>query len=81
MLQYTNHAIKQMIARHVSDTDVQQVLRDSTTTYTQSHRDGQRRVHQRGPLAVVTDLTNTVIITVLLNSGDDWTDADVRSRK
>jgi hypothetical protein len=80
MLQYTHHAIKQMIARSVSDTDVQAVLRNATVRYEQSYRGSRQRVHQHGDLAVVTDLTNTIVVTVLFNRQDDWSDEDVRNR-
>lgn len=81
MLRYTHHAIKQMVARQVSDTDVQTVLREAKITYEQSYRGSRQRVHQHGPLAVVTDLTNTIIVTVLLARDDEWTDDDARNRR
>lgn len=81
MLQYSHHAIKQMIERHVTDTDVQDVLRNASIRYEQSYRGSRQRVHQHGELAVVTDLTNTVIVTILLNRKDDWTDEDARNRR
>lgn len=80
MLNYTNHAIKQMIARQISDTDVQAVLRNAKIAYEQSYRGSRQRVHHHDGLAVVTDLTNTIIVTVLLSREDDWTDDDARER-
>lgn len=80
MLRYTHHAIKQMIARQISDSDVRAVLSGATTTYEQSYRGSRQRVHQRGDLSVVTDLTNTIVVTILLNRPDQWTDEDARNR-
>ena len=80
MLNYTHHAIKQMVARQISDSDVQDVLRNAKVRYEQNHRGSRQRVHQGSQLTVVTDLTNTVIVTVLLNRQERWDDDDARNR-
>lgn len=78
-LVYSAHAIEKMRSRGVTPTDVEHVLRDYRLSWT---RASGEVVKQLGPLAVVTAVTEEgpIVITVLLNTQDQWSDEDVRRR-
>jgi hypothetical protein len=77
----TSHARTAMLRRDMDVREVMLTAIEPQQTYADSQYNPRSRVHQRGDLAVVVDPHDKVIITVLLRSGEQWTDADARGRK
>ena len=81
---YSHHAKQAMAKREVAAQEVLAVLQDPDVTWETLTEAGQpARVSRRGPLAVVTTTLSSgerLVITVLLNTQEQWTDADARSR-
>lgn len=77
-LYFTRHAIDRMRARAVSPADIEHVL----TNYRQSWSTQGRITYQGDDLTVVVVRSpgKIRVLTVLLNSEDQWSDEDVRAR-
>lgn len=74
-LRATDHALEKMAARHVTPEEAVAVVEHPEVTWTE--RNGYT-VHQRGDIAVVADLRESLVITVLYRRGEDWVDDDGR---
>lgn len=77
-LYFTSHATDRMLARDVTPADVEYVL----TNYRQSWSTHGRITYQGDDLTVVVvrSPSRVLVITVLLNSKDQWSDEDVRAK-
>jgi len=76
----TRHAIDVMSRRGITWADVVRTVERPEVTYAGSRYAGDDRiVHQAGDLAVVTTPAGCVV-TVLLRTTEQWTDADARQR-
>jgi len=76
----SRHVLEKMAARDVSWAEVLTVLTDPEQTWTSFNPRGRVTVSQRGDLAVVS-ADNGTIITILLRSQSEWSDADVQKRR
>lgn len=76
----STHARQQMAERWIEWAEILDVLRNARATW-RNHR-GQT-VHAHGDLTVVTADTarGPIVVTVLLNRGEQWSDEDARNRK
>ena len=77
-LYFTRHATDRMLARDVTPSDVEHVL----ANYRQSWFTNGQITYQGDNLTVVVVRSpgKIRVITVLLNSEDQWSDEDVRAR-
>ncbi len=76
----TSHARRAAAARQYSTREILLAIADPEVSYTSYDYGSNRMVHKRGDLAVVADHGSQVVITVLLNSYERWTDDDARGR-
>lgn len=76
----TWHARQTAARRKVSLAEVLAVIDQPEVSYAQPQRGASIRICQRGSLAVVINVVERSVITVLLRSQSRWTDEDVRRR-
>lgn len=77
-MRYTRHALDAMRRRHVSREEVEFVVKHAEQSYQGSRYGNEATVYQWRHLAVVADAQT--VLTILLRSQEEWTDADMRAR-
>ncbi len=75
----TGHARVAATRRGFAIADVLLAAAAPELTYSQEHYGAGRALHRRGHVAVAVHLPTKAVITVLLNSPEEWDDADCRS--